>query len=117
MRCWLLSTGGYWRALDKSDYSFVAAPFVKRGVTVALINYALCPAVHVQGHRAAGAAGVRLVVAQERQQLRRTRGQAVRVGPLRRWASHCHDAGRAVAEVLAGPAEKAVVQAGLPISG
>ena len=40
--------GGYWRALDKSDYSFVAVPFVKRGVTVALINYALCPAVHVQ---------------------------------------------------------------------
>jgi len=40
--------GGYWRALDKSDHSFVAAPFVDRGVTVALINYALCPAVHVQ---------------------------------------------------------------------
>lgn len=40
--------GGYWRALDKSDCTFVAAPFVQRGVTVALINYALCPAVHVQ---------------------------------------------------------------------
>jgi arylformamidase len=40
--------GGYWRALDKSDHSFVAVPFVERGVTVALINYALCPAVHVQ---------------------------------------------------------------------
>ncbi len=40
--------GGYWRALDKGDYSFVAVPFVQRGVTVALINYALCPAVHVQ---------------------------------------------------------------------
>jgi arylformamidase len=40
--------GGYWRALDKSDCSFVAVPFVQRGVTVALINYALCPAVHVQ---------------------------------------------------------------------
>jgi arylformamidase len=40
--------GGYWRALDKSDCSFVAVPFVQHGVTVALINYALCPAVHVQ---------------------------------------------------------------------
>jgi len=40
--------GGYWRALDKADHSFVAAPLVERGVTVALINYALCPAVHVQ---------------------------------------------------------------------
>ena len=40
--------GGYWRALDKSDHSFVATPFVERGVTVALLNYALAPSVHVQ---------------------------------------------------------------------
>jgi arylformamidase len=40
--------GGYWRALDKSIQRFVAPPFVERGVTVASINYALCPAVHVQ---------------------------------------------------------------------
>jgi arylformamidase len=40
--------GGYWRALDKSDLSFVAGPFVDRGVTVALLNYALAPSVHVQ---------------------------------------------------------------------
>jgi arylformamidase len=40
--------GGYWRALDKNDQTFVAVPYVERGVTVALINYALCPAVHVQ---------------------------------------------------------------------
>jgi len=40
--------GGYWRALDKSIQSFVAPPFVERGVTVASINYALCPTVHVQ---------------------------------------------------------------------
>jgi len=40
--------GGYWRALDKSDHSFVAVPFVERGVTVALLNYALAPSVHVQ---------------------------------------------------------------------
>jgi arylformamidase len=40
--------GGYWRALDKSQHSFVAQPFVKAGVTVAVVNYALCPAVTVQ---------------------------------------------------------------------
>src|SRR5262252_2175468 len=40
--------GGYWRTLDKADHSFVAVPFVERGVTVALLNYALCPEVHVQ---------------------------------------------------------------------
>jgi len=40
--------GGYWRALDKSDQSFIAVPFVERGVTTVLVNYALAPAVHVQ---------------------------------------------------------------------
>jgi arylformamidase len=40
--------GGYWRALDKKDHSFVAAELVKRGVTVAVPNYALCPAVSIE---------------------------------------------------------------------
>ena len=40
--------GGYWRARDKSEQSFVALPFVKAGVSVAMINYALCPAVRVE---------------------------------------------------------------------
>ena len=40
--------GGYWRALDKSDQSFVAAPFVAAGAVVVLPNYALAPAVTVR---------------------------------------------------------------------
>jgi arylformamidase len=40
--------GGYWRALDKSQHSFVAEPFANAGVTVGMINYALCPAVTVE---------------------------------------------------------------------
>ena len=40
--------GGYWRALDKSQHSFVALPFVDNGVSVAMINYALCPAVKLE---------------------------------------------------------------------
>lgn len=40
--------GGFWRALDKSDFSFVARPFVEKGVTVAVVNYALAPAVTVE---------------------------------------------------------------------
>jgi len=35
--------GGYWRALDKSDFSWIAPSFVKHGVTVALVNYGLAP--------------------------------------------------------------------------
>jgi arylformamidase len=39
--------GGYWRALDKSDFSFVAEPFVARGHAVAVVNYDLCPDVSI----------------------------------------------------------------------
>lgn len=40
--------GGYWRALDKRDQSFVAAPFVAAGALVVLPNHALAPAVTVR---------------------------------------------------------------------
>ncbi len=36
--------GGYWRALDKDDHSFIAPPFVAQGLGVAVVNYDLCPA-------------------------------------------------------------------------
>jgi arylformamidase len=39
--------GGYWRALDKADHSFVAPAFTTRGALVVVPNYALCPAVTV----------------------------------------------------------------------
>jgi len=39
--------GGYWRALDKSDHSFVAPALTAQGVTVVVPNYALCPAVTI----------------------------------------------------------------------
>ncbi|MFA6616711.1 MAG: carboxylesterase family protein, partial [Hydrogenophaga sp.] len=39
--------GGYWRALDKSDHSFVAPAFTDKGVLVVVPNYTLCPAVTV----------------------------------------------------------------------
>ena len=40
--------GGYWRALDKSDFSFVAPAFTRAGAMVVVPNYALCPAVSVE---------------------------------------------------------------------
>ena len=39
--------GGYWRALDKSDHSFLAPALVDGGAMVVLPNYALCPAVSI----------------------------------------------------------------------
>ena len=37
--------GGYWRLLSAREFSFVASGPVAAGVTVAIVNYALCPAV------------------------------------------------------------------------
>jgi arylformamidase len=39
--------GGYWRALDKSDHSFLAPALHLHGAHVVVPNYALCPAVRV----------------------------------------------------------------------
>lgn len=41
--------GGYWRALDKSDHSFLAPPFQRLGACVVMPNYALCPGNSVPG--------------------------------------------------------------------
>ena len=35
--------GGYWRALDKADHSFVASAFTCAGAVVVVPNYSLCP--------------------------------------------------------------------------
>ena len=40
--------GGYWRALDKADASFIAPPFVAAGAAVVVTNYALCPVASIE---------------------------------------------------------------------
>lgn len=39
--------GGYWQRGDKSVYSFIAEPFVRRGYSVAVMNYQMCPDVRL----------------------------------------------------------------------
>ena len=31
--------GGYWRAIDKNDHSFVTLPYLKKGIAVSNLNY------------------------------------------------------------------------------
>jgi arylformamidase len=51
--------GGYWRALEKEIFTFLAGPLLARGISVALPGYDLAPAVTVpqivaQAHAALG---------------------------------------------------------------
>jgi arylformamidase len=39
--------GGYWRALSKEDFSFVAGPMLDAGIAVAVIEYDLAPQVSI----------------------------------------------------------------------
>jgi arylformamidase len=39
--------GGYWRSLDKSMFSWLAAPYVAAGIGVAMPNYRFAPAVRI----------------------------------------------------------------------
>ena len=39
--------GGYWRSLDKSMFSWLAASYVPEGLNFAMLNYRLCPAVRI----------------------------------------------------------------------
>ncbi|MBK5207787.1 MAG: alpha/beta hydrolase, partial [Polaromonas sp.] len=39
--------GGYWRALDKADHSFIAPALTQAGACVVVPNYTLCPAATI----------------------------------------------------------------------
>ncbi len=46
--CMMFIHGGYWRALDKADFSFLAPAWVDAGVSLAVVNYDLCPKVTIE---------------------------------------------------------------------
>ena len=39
--------GGYWRSFSKNEFSWAAEILVKQGITVAVLNYPLCPEVTI----------------------------------------------------------------------
>jgi arylformamidase len=45
--CMMFIHGGYWRSLDKRDFSFLAPTWVDAGVSLAVVNYDLCPKVTI----------------------------------------------------------------------
>ncbi len=45
--CMMFIHGGYWRSLDKKDFSFLAPPWGDAGVSLAVVNYDLCPKVTI----------------------------------------------------------------------
>ncbi|MGE5128787.1 MAG: alpha/beta hydrolase [Sphingomonadaceae bacterium] len=40
--------GGYWRSLDKADFSYLAPTWVDAGVSLVVVNYDLCPKVTIE---------------------------------------------------------------------
>jgi len=46
--CMMFIHGGYWRSLDKRDFSFLAPAWVGAGVSLAVVNYDLCPAATLE---------------------------------------------------------------------
>jgi len=40
--------GGYWRAFDKADFSWIAPAYVDIGAAVAIVNYGLAPATPIE---------------------------------------------------------------------
>jgi len=77
--------GGYWQALDKSYFSFVAEPLLAAGETVAICGYPLCPEV-----------GLGDIIASLRRALLRLRSRC----PARRLIVSGHSAGGHLAAAL-----------------
>ena len=46
--CMMFIHGGYWRSLDKKDFSFLAPTCVDGGISLAVVNYDLCPKVSME---------------------------------------------------------------------
>ena len=101
--------GGYWRALDKSSFSYPAAPFTASGIAYAALNYPLAPR-----------AGFDEIVASVRHAMTWLIGHAAELGvdPAGISISGHSAGGHLAAMVLADPAlPRDAVLGAAPISG
>ena len=81
--------GGYWQAMSKTDFSYVADGFVDAGASLVIVNYTLAPDADIDE------IGARLDVAKQR---RRGGSQSdLRFRALRRRAPHRDDDGNRLA--------------------
>ncbi len=46
--CMMFIHGGFWRAMDKHDFSFLAPALVDSGISLVAVNYDLCPRVSIE---------------------------------------------------------------------
>ena len=82
--------GGYWRAFDKSDYSFIARPTIDANVVAVIANYGLMPSVTM-----------RQLVAQCRDVIRWVHLNAIRFGASpKRISVSGHSAGAHIVSLL-----------------
>ena len=98
--------GGYWRALDKRDFSFIAPPFVAAGTAVTLINYDLCPKVTVE-----------TIVAQTQRAIRWVHDQAELAFDRRRLMVGGHSAGGHLTAMALAAEPLLPIAASIAISG
>jgi len=99
--------GGYWRALDKRDFSFIAPEFVAAGIAVALINYDLTPKVTVE-----------TIVAQTQRAIRWTHDNSRRLGfAAERLIVGGHSAGGQLTAMALATEPELPIAAGIAFSG
>ena len=106
--------GGYWRAMDKNDYSFIADVFQPAGATTVVINYDLCPTVTLDTIVEQSNRSIAWDLAEHRGLPRRP-GPPVRLRQLGRRPSHRHGPRPRLGGAKDLPAD--IIKGAVPITG